>query len=218
LGVLLIAVSPLGSTGWREWAGTTSKAILDVTFAVALFVLVLRAVTGFRALKPLFCSIYQVQFWRHERYWKLAYSGYLHMFDGTPLKGLIWRLLGVQIGRRVFDDGLGIAEPTLAKIGDRSTFNMGSGLQSHSLEDGTFKTDLITVGQGCTVGTGALVSYGVEMHDGSLLDADSFLMKGSRVGPDHRWCGNPASELATTTVLPEVAFQGAREPERQLIQ
>jgi non-ribosomal peptide synthetase-like protein len=218
LGVLLIAMSPLGGTGWGERAGTAAKAILYVTFPVVLSLLVERAVTGFRALQPRFCSIYQVEFWRHERYWKLAYQKYLHMFDGTPLKGLVWRLLGVQIGRRVFDDGLVIHERTLARIGDGSTFNMGSALQSHSLEDGTFKSDLITVGRGCTVGTGALMNYGVKMHDGSVLDADSFLMKGSWVGPNRRWCGNPASELSIPTVLSKVPFQGAREPVRELIQ
>ena len=35
------------------------------------------------------------------------------MFNGTPLKGLIWRLLGVRIGRRVFDDGCSIPEKSL---------------------------------------------------------------------------------------------------------
>ena len=27
------------------------------------------------------------------------------MLAGTPFKNLVWRLLGVRIGRRVFDDG-----------------------------------------------------------------------------------------------------------------
>ena len=61
------------------------------------------------------------------------------------------------------------------------TFNMGSHLQSHTLEDGAFKSDQITVGNGCTVGTGALVNYGAGMGDRSVLDPDSFLMKGSIV-------------------------------------
>ena len=64
----------------------------------------------------------------------------LGMFNGTPFKGLIWRLLGVRIGRRVFDDGCCIAERTLVTIGDDCTLNAGSVIQCHSMEDGIFKS------------------------------------------------------------------------------
>ncbi len=194
LGLVAIAAAPFGGTGFSAWAGTVASAVLELTFAIGLFVLAERAVTGFRALVPRHCSIYQVEFWRHERFWKVAPSGYVHMFDGTPLKSVMWRLLGVPVGRRVFDDGLGIIERTLVVIGDEATFNMGSCLQSHTLEDGTFKSDLITVGNRCTVGTSALVNYGAIMGDGSVLGPDSFLMKGCYMGAGARWRGNPATE------------------------
>jgi non-ribosomal peptide synthetase-like protein len=163
---------------------------------LVLFVLAERAVTGFGRVEPRHCSIYQIEFWRHERFWKVAPSGYWRLFDGTPFKAWLWRALGVRVGRRVFDDGLAITERTLVSIGDGSTFSMGSTLQSHTLEDGTFKSDHIVIGRSCTVGTGALVNYGVSMGDGSELGPDSFLMKGSRVDPKTRWHGNPASEVS----------------------
>jgi len=47
----------------------------------------------------------------------------------------------VRIGRRVFDDGCGIAERTLVSIGDHCTLNAGSVIQCHSMEDGIFKAD-----------------------------------------------------------------------------
>ena len=107
-----------------------SGALLaQLVFAVALLVLAECAILGFRSLRPRFCSIYDPYFWSHERYWKLSSTAYLRMFDGTPLKPLVWRLLGVRIGRRVFDDGLRIDEKTLVDIGDESTFNMGVKLQ-----------------------------------------------------------------------------------------
>ena len=125
----------------------------------------------------------------------------------------MWRLLGVPVGRRVFDDGLTITERTLVRIGSESTFNMGSSLQSHTLEDGTFKSDHITVGSGCTVGTGALVNYAAIMGDGSVLDPDSFLMKGSYVEPGARWRGNPATELLTDAPAVLTELPPAREAE-----
>jgi acetyltransferase-like isoleucine patch superfamily enzyme len=65
-------------------------------------------------------------------------------------------------------------------------------VQSHSQEDGTFKSELITIGAGCTLGVGALVHYGVSMGDGAVLAADSFLMKGEEMPALSRWGGNPA--------------------------
>ena len=154
-----------------------------------------RAIKGFRRLEPKYCSIYDPYFWRHERLWKVPGEGYLHMFDGTPFKNLIWRGLGVRIGKRVFDDGCYLTERTLTTIGDDVMLNMGSKVQCHSQEDGTFKSDRSTIGSGCTLGVGAMVHYGVTMGDGSVLAPDSFLMKGEEIPQHARWGGNPAREM-----------------------
>jgi non-ribosomal peptide synthetase-like protein len=189
-GVLGTAV--LGVTV-AEVLATTGLLLLMLVFTVGYFVAVERAVTGFRRLKPRFCSIYQPLFWRHERYWKVPSIAYIQMFSGTPFKSVIWRLLGVRVGRRVLDDGCSIVERTLVRIGSECTLNAGSILQGHSLEDGTFKSGYITVGPRCTIGTGAFVHYGVNLGGGAVLDADSFLMKGEHVPPGSWWRGNPAA-------------------------
>ena len=36
--------------------------------------------------------------------------------------------------------------------------------------------------------------YGATLHEGAVLDADAFLMKGEEVPPNTRWWGNPAAE------------------------
>ncbi|NWF29721.1 peptide synthetase [Streptomyces sp. PKU-EA00015] len=169
--------------------------LLAVLFTVAYFVLVERVVTAVRPLKPLYCSIYTSSFWQHERYWKVPSMTYLRMFNGTPFKNVLWRLLGVRIGRRVFDDGCVLTERAMATIGDGCTLNWKSVVQCHSQEDGTFKSDHITIGSGCTLGVGAFAHYGVTVGDGAVLAADSFLMKGEVVPDDARWGGNPARPL-----------------------
>ncbi len=108
---------------------------------------------------------------------------------------MIWRLLGVRLGRRVFDDGCGMPEKSLVTIGDDVTLNAGSIIQCHSQEDGAFKSDRITIGAGCTIGVGAWVHYGVTMGDGAVLAPDSFLMKGEEMPERARWGGNPARDL-----------------------
>ena len=186
-----------------------AASILSALFVVAYSVLVERAATRFRSLSPQFCSIYDPYFWWHERFWKLVAQP--NLFNGTPFKGLIWWLLGVRIGRKVFDDGCGMPERSLVTIGDYCTLNAGSTIQCHSQEDGTFKLDRITIGAGCTIGVGAWVHYGVTMGDGAVLAPDSFLMKGEEIPQHARWGGNPAREMRDDT-----ATSHPPEQQRQL--
>jgi non-ribosomal peptide synthetase-like protein len=159
------------------------------------FVLVERLVRGFRLLQPQYCSIYDPYFWRHERLWKVPAEKYVQMFNGTPFKTLVWRGLGAKVGKRVFDDGCHFTERSLTIVGDDVMLNVGSEIQCHSQEDGAFKSDRTAIGNGCTIGVGAFVHYGVRMHEGSVLAPDSFLMKGEEIPPRARWGGNPAREM-----------------------
>ncbi|MEU6838960.1 Pls/PosA family non-ribosomal peptide synthetase [Streptomyces rubiginosohelvolus] len=169
--------------------------VLVLAFSAGYFVLVERAFTARTPLVPLFCSIYDIRFWRHERYWKAPSESYLRIFNGTPFKNVIWRLLGVRIGRRVFDDGCFLTERAMAAIGDHCTLNNGAVVQCHSQEDGTFKSDRTAIGARCTLGVGAFVHYGVTIGDGAELAPDSFLMKGEVVPENARWGGNPARPM-----------------------
>jgi non-ribosomal peptide synthetase-like protein len=188
----LAAIDSYGGFAQVEMAAWFAASILVTP---VYFVLLERSLLGFRRLRPRYCSIYDRYFWRHERLWKVPEVSYLHIFDGTPFKNLVWRSLGVKIGRRVFDDGCFLPERTLVTIGDDCVLNAGSEIQCHSQEDGTFKSDRIALGAGCTIGIGALVHYGVTMGDRSVLAPDSFLMKGEEVPPGARWGGNPAREM-----------------------
>ena len=170
--------------------------LLNLLLMLLYRVLVERATILFQALQAQQCSIYEPYFWFHERYWKLSVRDpHLALFNGTPLKSLAWRLMGVQIGKRVFDDGSFICDRTLVAIGDDCTLNAGSLIQCHSQEDGGFKTDRITIGAGCTIGVGSLVHYGVTIGDGAQIASGTFLMKGEEVPPHTRWGDNPAMEV-----------------------
>ncbi|MBP2385166.1 Pls/PosA family non-ribosomal peptide synthetase [Paeniglutamicibacter kerguelensis] len=183
--------------------------ILSASFAVALLVGLLvgigieHVVTGFRRLQPQLCSIYNPYFWWHERYWKLHIQGrYIAILDGTPFKPLVWRLMGVQMGSRVFDDGCSFPERSLVTIGSRCTLNAGSTVQSHSQEDGMFKSDHNVMGDDVTLGVGALVHYGVTIEDGAVVAADSFVMKGTTLSRGSVWGGNPADEARAAATSP----------------
>jgi non-ribosomal peptide synthetase-like protein len=170
--------------------------LLNLVFGAAYFVLVERTLASFRPLRPQYCSIYEPPMWLHERLWKVP-RVYYEAFNGTPFKNTIWRLLGVRIGRRVLDDGCILTDRTLVAIGDDCTLNAGSKIQSHSMEDNTFKADRISIGAGCTLGVNALVHYGVTMGENAVLAADSFLMKGEEVPSCAQWGGNPARAVTS---------------------
>ncbi|MFC8514524.1 Pls/PosA family non-ribosomal peptide synthetase [Streptomyces sp. NPDC057257] len=168
-----------------------ASLVVGLVFSTGYYVLVERLITRFRPLRPRLVSIYDPHFWWVERLWKVP-DNHLVVFNGTPFKSFVWRLLGVRMGRRVFDDGCYITDRTLAAIGDDCTLATHTKVQAHSQEDGTFKSDHIRIGAGCTLGTGSLVHYGVSMGDGAVLAPDSFLMKGEEMPPGSHWGGNPA--------------------------
>ena len=179
-------------------------AVMPLT--VGYLILVDRLVRRMMVHRPNGCSIYDRAFWRHERFWKLGADRFPQLFNGTPLKNVVWRLLGAKIGKRVFDDGCTFTERRFVSVGDRCTLNAGAVVQCHSQEDGAFKSDRSTIGAGTTLGVGAFVHYGVQIGAGVRLEADSFLMKGSEVTAGSRWGGNPAMEIESapeaTTAAP----------------
>jgi non-ribosomal peptide synthetase-like protein len=188
---LLFALAASRYPAWGTAVLAAANAVV-LPFTFLYYILLERAVTAAHPPEPLFCSIYDRRFWRRERYWKVPSETYLHILDGTPFKSAVWRMLGVRIGTRVFDDGCALTERRMVAIGDGCTLNSGSVLQCHSQEDGTFKSDRVALGDGCTLGVGAFVHYGVTVGDGAVLAADSFLMKGETVPGHTRWLGNPA--------------------------
>ena len=147
--------------------------------------------TAFRPLRPQFCSIYDRTSGGTNASGSCRPTR-IPVLQRHPVQERhVWRLLGVRIGRG--------SSTTAAHLGEdpghhrrRLHAQCGQQIQCHSQEDGTFKSDHITIGAGCTLGVGAFVHYGVTMGDGAVLAPDSFLMKGEEVPPDARWGGNPA--------------------------
>src|SRR5208283_1743815 len=154
---------------------------------IGVFILLERASLGFGSLKPEIATVYDRAFWRVERHWKLSDSPLATAFAGTPMRNVISRLLGVKVGRKVFDDGCILSERTLVAIGDGANLNEHSLVQAHSLEEGVFKSDVVRIGADCSVGVGCLVHYGVTMNENTHLDADAFLMKGEITPAGSRW-------------------------------
>jgi non-ribosomal peptide synthetase-like protein len=170
--------------------------------SLAIFMLMERASIGFGRLEPEMATVYDPAFWRIERHWKLSDTPLGGAFPGTPMRNVFSRLLGVKVGRKVFDDGCILSERTLVQIGDEANLNEHALIQAHSLEEGVFKSDYVKIGRGASIGVSALVHYGVTLGDDSHLDPDSFLMKGEIAPARSRWRGNPAKMVASRGAYP----------------
>ena len=192
--VMSALISDIGIEHYSDYgtAALVAAAGLVSVSSVLYFSLLERASIAFRRLAPTMASIYDPYFWSHERHWKLSDSPIMQAFPGTPFKNLVLWLAGVKIGRKVYDAGCSITERTLTEIADGANLNEGSVLQAHSLEEGVFKSDVIRVGGGSTLGVAAFVHYGCVLGERVVLDADSFLMKGEILDSDTTWRGNPA--------------------------
>src|SRR5262245_10288094 len=185
-----------------------ATAIMSLA-TILYFVLLERASLGFRCLEPKIVTIYDPYYWSHERHWKLSDSPIVKLFAGTPFRNLILRLTGVKIGRKVYDGGSITTDRTLVEIGDYANLNEVCVLQAHSLEEGVFKSDYVRIGNACTLGPAAFAHYGVTMGDHSVLNADSFLMKGEVVDPYTVWCGNPAKLSRRNVAADRTASEAA---------
>ncbi len=174
-------------------------------FTILYYAFIEKASMYFGHLKPLEVSMYDPDFWFHERHWKLSEHGLMRLFAGTPFKNIITRLLGVKLGRKVFDDGAAIVDRTLIEVGDYCNLNVKCLIQGHSLEEGAFKSGRIKIGKGCTLSCNSLVHYGVTMGDNALLGPNAFLMKGETLAPNTIWEGNPAQAVRGTEVRQEAA-------------
>jgi len=222
--VFALLLIGLSTADLYDVGGAAVIAVANATvllFTIIYFATVERASTGFRGVRPKHCSIYEIDFWRTERFFKLCARANVHrLLNGTPFKALVWRLLGVRVGRRLFDDGAGMSEKNIVTIGDDVTLNAGAYIQCHSQEDYAFKSDATVIGSRCTVGVAAMVHYGVTMGDDAVLAPDSFLMKGEEVPPHQWWGGNPAREMpaadpfapARHTRVADPPASPAREP------
>ncbi len=170
----------------------TGSLIVLYLMIGGITILTERMVYGFKPIEPEYCSIYEEPFWQHERFWKLAADDMIKLLDGTPFKSWVLRMQGAKVGKGLFDNGCGFAEPSMVSIGDNCTFNSASYVQCHSLENGTLKSDRVNIQSNCTLGTNAFIQYGTVLEGQSYLSANANLMKGATIETGTIWAGNPA--------------------------
>jgi len=111
---------------------------------------------------------------------------------GTPLMPWYFRLLGAHMGRRCAMDSPYLTEFDLVHVGDDVALNRECDAQTHLFEDRVMKMSHVRIGNGCAIGSRAVVLYDAELGDGSVLLGHSLVMKGETIPPYTHWAGSPA--------------------------
>jgi non-ribosomal peptide synthetase-like protein len=121
----------------------------------------------------------------------LVYPFFESMFLGTPFAPIYFRIMGCKIGNKVFMETTEITEFDLVTIGDESVLNFGCTIQTHLFEDRIMKMSDVNIGKACTIGSLSVILYDTKMHDHSLLQGLSLIMKGETLPDNTRWQGSP---------------------------
>lgn len=107
------------------------------------------------------------------------------------LRPRILRLIGCHVGRNVFigyNVEVDVRNPELITIGDHSHITGGTVLLCHKKDlldyhvgddyaKIPYMTGAITIGRGCSTGTGTLIMPGVTIGDGAIIGAGSLVVK-----------------------------------------
>ncbi|MEV8391150.1 MULTISPECIES: Pls/PosA family non-ribosomal peptide synthetase [unclassified Streptomyces] len=111
---------------------------------------------------------------------------------GTPYLPVILRRFGARVGRGTWIGTTFLTEFDLVDIGDNAAIGLRVSLQTHLFEDRVMKMSLVTVEDGASVGTRAVVLYDSVVGEDVHLGALSLLMKGEHLTPGTSWRGIPA--------------------------
>ena len=126
----------------------------------------------------------------------LAKPFLIDMFVGTSLLGWFYRLLGMDVGRRVLFDSSEFTEFDLVHLGDDVILNAECTIQTHLFEDRVMKMSTITLEANVSIGANAVVLYDTHLGQDVVLEDLSLVMKGESLPAHTRWQGSPAGHVA----------------------
>lgn len=111
---------------------------------------------------------------------------------GTPVWTAYLRLSGARLGRRVYVNSLSVSDYNLLEFGDDVVIGADAHVSGHTVEGGVVKTAPVRLGNGVTIGVGAIVEIGVVAGDRCQVGGLSFVPKHAVLHADTTYVGIPA--------------------------
>lgn len=134
--------------------------------------------------------------------WKL--QGFLYIFNLGPLlntylvpinlRSLFYTMLGAKVS---FSSMIGgkILEPPMVTIGANSILGEDTLIIGHSVEGEYVVLGEIYIGNNVTIGVKSVIMPDVTIENGSIIAANSVVIKGTKIGKNELWAGSPAKKL-----------------------
>ena len=158
---------------------------------------------GEHALWSCWCSRWDF----HYTLWDRLATPVLSRLEGTLLLAWYLRATGMRIGKRVvLGPGFAqVVDPDMIQIDDDATVH--ALFQAHTFEDRLLKIDRVRIRARATVGSGAVVFYGVDIGEGASVAPQSVIMKRERLAAGGHYEGCP-SQRTVGPVLTDLQIDG----------
>ncbi len=205
LALLLTGTQRNGAADWL-WAGLGAVGIMVVT-RLALPVLGKWLLLG--RTRP---GRYPLWGWYYCRWWlarKLMALAPLGTLAGSPLLAPYVRLFGARIGRGCHLASSRLLMPDLLEIGAGTSIGYAAVLEPFLVEDGWLYLAPIRLGEGCFIGTNAVVMLGANVGDGACLGEQSLVARSQTIPAGETWAGSPSRRVADDSQLKAMADGGA---------
>ena len=112
---------------------------------------------------------------------------------GTPILAFLLRMLGSRIGRGVWCETYWLPEADLISLGDGATVGRGCVVQTHLFHDRIMQLDRVDLAAGATLGCHCVALPGSAIGAGTTVGPASLVMRGDSIPAGTRWQGNPIS-------------------------
>lgn len=186
-------------------AALLSGAVLVLAGAVAGLIAVLAKWLLVGRIKPGEHPLWSSFIWRNEVVdvfiEMVCAPWFARTASGTP--ALVWwlRALGAKIGHGVWCESYWLPEADLVTLGDSSTVNRGTVVQTHLFHDRVMAIDTVVLQDGATMGPHGVILPAAELASSATVGPASLVMRGESIPASTYWMGNPVHPWAGPTYI-----------------
>ncbi len=113
----------------------------------------------------------------------------------TPFANLLFRMLGVKLGKNVQFNSKYVFDASLLEIDDNTVVGGGAIINCHIVERGKLILRKVKIGKNVLLGSHSTIMPGCEIGDRAIIGAGAVLQKDTIVEPRDVWVGYKAESL-----------------------
>ncbi|MDZ7922680.1 MAG: Pls/PosA family non-ribosomal peptide synthetase [Marinagarivorans sp.] len=144
---------------------------------------------------------YYLRWWLVTRLQQLSGS---HMLCGSPMMTWYYKLMGADIGKRVYLDTSVTMAFDLISIGDDTSIGADTHILGYRIEDGLLKIAPTRIGNHCFIGIHSNIGLNTSIADHCRIEDFTHIADGSQLKSGTAMAGSPA--MPAEVVLPKEAL------------